>query len=73
MSSLNCAKDMFLTFIGNDAIINSFRTIRVKVIYIQKWVRNKLETRFSKVEVLVNYWDKLLGKTMKKAIRMSDT
>ena len=73
MSSLNCAKDMFLTFIGNDAIINSFRTIRVKVIYIQKWARNKLETRFSKVEVLVNYWDKLLGKTMKKAIRMSDT
>ena len=64
---------MFLTFIGNDAIINSFRTIRVKVIYIQKWARNKLETRFSKVEVLVNYWDKLLGKTMKKAIRMSDT
>ena len=63
---------MFLTFIGNDAILDNFRTIRIKVISLQKWVRNKLETRFSKVEVLINFWDKLLGKTMEKAIAKFD-
>ena len=31
------------------------------VFMIQKKVRNQLSTRHSKVEVLVNYWDKMLG------------
>lgn len=30
--------------------------------FMQKRIREKLTTKYSKIEVLINYWDKMLGK-----------
>ena len=45
----------------------------VQIKYIQSKMRNQLSTRFSKVEVLINYWNKLFGKLQITASRTNDT
>ena len=34
---------------------------------MQERIRYKLKTKFSKIDVLVNYWDKFIGMLMKKS------
>lgn len=40
--------------------------------YIQKRVRDHLATKFSKIEILVNYWDKMINELARKSEKMMD-
>lgn len=53
------------TFIVDNQGINDFK-LKVReffriINYIQKRVRDQLSTKYSKVDVLLNYWDKIAG------------
>jgi hypothetical protein len=39
---------------------------------MQKRIREKLATKFSKIEVLINYWDKMIGLLGLKAPQYGD-
>ena len=43
-----------------------------QITYMQKRMRDQLTTRGSKVEVLVNYWDKTFGKLQLRASKTKD-
>jgi hypothetical protein len=42
------------------------------ILTIQRKVKNQLVTRLSKIEVLINYWDKILGQIQMKASQLKD-
>ena len=35
-------------------------------------MREKLETRYCKIEVLLNYWDKLIGQIAMRSSKLND-
>jgi hypothetical protein len=41
--------------------------------YIQIRIKNQLLTKYSKVEVLLTYWDKLFCKILTKTLKLKDT
>ena len=43
-----------------------------KIEYIQKRFKDQLATRFAKVEVLSNYWDKMVGQLQTRASKKHD-
>ena len=53
-------------------LIFSNRRTYKKLIWIQKHIRNQLITRHSKVEVLINYWDKMINMLRIKANESRD-
>ena len=62
--SLSNLRDFLLTFLGNLIIHRWFREFYLANTRMQTWIRNQLTVRHSKVEILINFWDKLLGKIM---------
>jgi len=42
-------------------MVFSFRHFYGRIRFIQKRLKDKVEAKVGKVEVLVNYWDKLFG------------
>ena len=45
----------------------------ITIKFTQRWVRHKLKTFHSKVEVLLIYWDKILAHLMRMRIELQDT
>jgi hypothetical protein len=52
--------------------VKIFQVFRERVVWVQDKIRLQMLTRFSKVEVLINYWDKLLGQIQTKASAWND-
>lgn len=42
------------------------------ITYIQKTYRVKLRMKEARVEIVINYWDKVIGKCMYAAIKKND-
>ena len=42
------------------------------MIFMQTRIKNKLETKFSKIEVLLTFWDKMVGIIQKQAFNLKD-
>ena len=56
----------------NEKMRICIRSYAHKIYYIQKRVRDQLAIRFAKVEVLSNYWDKMIGQIQTIASRKKD-
>lgn len=50
----------------------SQRSTYRRLVYIQKRIRSNLQTRHSKVDVLLNYWQKLERQVLQRAIEFRD-
>jgi hypothetical protein len=48
--------------VGRDKLISDGRAFHKNISLIQKRIKDMLACRFGKVEILINYWDKMLGK-----------
>ena len=70
------AKSVIAGFLHNHfaiyPLISANKKTYKKLIWIQKHIRNQLMTRHSKVEVLINYWDKMINKMMVQANNLRD-
>ena len=56
------------TFIMKEKMRSFCRT----VFYVQRRIRALVSTKISKVEVLINYWDKLFGQLQMRASKLYD-
>ena len=70
--AIKCLRDFMLTHFGNQYMVIFFREFYRATINMQTWIRNQLVVRYSKIEVMINFWDKLLGRVMEKAIKIKD-
>ena len=59
-------------FTRPDKLIRKMREYVESVIWFQRRVRDMLAVKDGKVEVLENYWDKLHGLVMTRAIERKD-
>ena len=60
--AIEVIKPVLLKNMGMDICIDKMRFFYEKMIFIQKRLRDKLECRSAKVEVMLTYWDKIYGK-----------
>lgn len=65
------AKKMLADFIcieaGKDELILKGRLFYKSISFIQTRLKNRIETKYAKVDVLLTYWDKLYGQMQLKA------
>jgi hypothetical protein len=59
--ALSTLKTFILKTVGGMVLIEKVQIFRKTITYIQNKFRNQMATRYAKVEVLMNYWDKLYG------------
>ena len=52
--------------------IKKMRNFYYQMMFIQKRLRHKLETQDAKIDVIMNYWDKIYGKMQLKATKNND-
>lgn len=50
-----------MTESGNFKIRQEFVKFMENMMFMQIRIKQKLDTRFSKIEVLINFWDKMVG------------
>ena len=53
-------------------LVESMRVFYYQIIYIQRHVKNRISTQDSKIEVLMNYWEKVIINLQLKASEMKD-
>ena len=58
---------------GKDALIRKCRLFYKSILYIQNRMKVQIQTKYAKVDVLLNYWDKLYGQMQLKATATGDT
>lgn len=70
------AKHLFTSFcesvIDNIKLNKKFTKYFEQIIWMQIKIKDQLLTRLSKVDVLMNYWDKMLGQIQMKASKTKD-
>ena len=70
--SQTCFK-AFLTGTGRlHELTTNVRAVHERLFQMQRRLKQKLETRECKTEVLMNYWDKLIGQIAKRAFETGD-
>ena len=65
-------KNFIMVFEGNRYFKNKLVKYIDRLEFVQKRIRNQLAIRYSKVEMLIKYWDMLLSKMQKQAKRARD-
>ena len=64
----------FLTIYAGHAAFISRTIVCVKILlFIQTKFRNSISTHEAKIEVLTNYWDKLIGQIYQRAFKVKDS
>jgi hypothetical protein len=69
---LNILKKFLLEYTRNKKVLEMLHKLNKIISKIQKKVVNLLETKYSKIEVLINYWDKLYGQLYIKSFWNKD-
>lgn len=67
-----CLKRFFADSMPSSKFRYQVYKTMTQIINIQKKIKSNLVTRYAKVEVLVNYWDKMIGQTQLRASRLKD-
>ena len=70
--SILTIKLFLLVICGNSDAYQKFKTFQYNMNLMQKRVKDKLQTKYSKVEVLENYWDKMVGQIGFRASELDD-
>ena len=65
-------KGFFIEFIFREKLKNKFRDYVKWIIYIQRHIKNRVATQYAKVEVLTNYWEKVMINLQLKATEFND-
>ena len=55
-----------------ERLVDKMRTFYEQIIYIQKHVKNGVATRYSKIDVLQNYWEKVMINLQLQATQLND-
>lgn len=58
---ISCVKDFLLAEMGNLDLVQKIRQFKIDFIFTQSRMRARVTTKFSKVDILNNFWDKLIG------------
>ena len=61
-----------MTKVGLQIINRWFKEFKSGFVFMQRKIRDQLAVRFSKVDVLENFWSKLLNQMMLKASKLRD-
>ena len=65
-------KDFLLASCGNLQLREDSVKLMNNMIFMQTRIKNKLETKFPKIEVLLTFWDKMVGIIQKQAFNLKD-
>ena len=70
------SKQILLEFMDDfyhfQKLVESMKVFYNQIIYIQRHVKNRISTQDSKIEVLKNYWEKVIINLQLKASEMND-
>ena len=55
------------------ALISKGRLFYKSIIYMQNRMKDRIATKYAKVDVLLTYWDKLYGQMQLKATNTGDS
>ena len=71
-TAIKILKPFILRMLGMEICVEKMKHFYNKMIFIQKKLIDKLESRAAKIEVMLTYWDKLYGKLQIKCTDRGD-
>lgn len=66
------AKMIVADYMNKQSLRGKFIEYVAGISFIQKRIRKQLSLKYSKVDVLINYWDKILGSIIREKAKFKD-